>query len=90
MPNDLHVSEHLSGTDGCCEGGLGVASIFAQFAETVLRNLAIHLILDYVDVGTVTRTATSKIIERGHRFPYSCFRLPIAHIQGILALTDIS
>ena len=66
----------LSDTDGCCEGGLGVASVFAQLAETVLRNLAIHLIFDCVDAGTVARTATPKIIERGHRFfPFPVFGL---------------
>lgn len=66
----------LSDTDGCRERGLGIASVFAQLAKTVLRNLAIHLLLDRVDAGTVARTTTSNTTERGHRFfPFLVFGL---------------
>lgn len=66
----------LPDSDGCGERGLGVTGIFPQFSKTVLRNLAIHLFLDCVDAGTVARTATAKIIERGHRFfPFFVFGL---------------
>jgi hypothetical protein len=65
----LHLGNAvLTDSDGGCKGSLGVTSVFAQLAETVLRNLAIHLVLDCVDAGTVARAATSKIVKCCHRF----------------------
>src|SRR6185312_5806487 len=67
----------LSNADCGCERGLRESGSFAQFAQTVQREVAVHLSLDAVDAVTVPRPALTHVIKRGHRFflPFLGLRL---------------